>query len=149
MFPWTIRDSDVVAPSRMVAQGDATRFGISSMSDSGRFLVRFVSSAPNWTFGRGTISGRRSGKAVVLFADGHVASEKWRQLHYSSWENWTQFNLRQSKRLTRFRDAGRRNLATANTVRRDARFLILTELRILKRRPKMSEPDMTNRELKI
>ena len=27
LFPRTIRDSDVAAPSRMVAQGDATRFG--------------------------------------------------------------------------------------------------------------------------
>ena len=97
-FPWTIQDSDGAAPSRMIAPGDAARFGISSMRGSGRFGVRLVSSALNWTLGRGTISGRHSGKAVMLFAEGHVVgSEKGRQLHYSSWENGTRFHYDNQK----------------------------------------------------
>ena len=109
----------------MIAQGDAPRFGIPSMSDSGRFLIRFVSSALNWTFGRVTISGSHSGKAVVLFADGHVDSETPRQLPLSFLGKLDAVQLRQSKILAKFRDAFCFQLATANAVRRDARFLIV------------------------
>lgn len=96
-FPRTIRDSDVAAPSRMIAQGDAARFGIPLASDSGRFLIRFVSSLQNWSFGWNIISPRHSGNAVVLFANGHVGSESLRQLLYPSLDNWIRFNYDNKK----------------------------------------------------
>ena len=43
------------------------------------------------------ISRRHSGKANVLFADGHVDSETWRQLLYPLVENWTRFSFDNKK----------------------------------------------------
>lgn len=92
-FPRTIRDSDVVAPSRMIAQGDASRYWGSG--DSRWLLIRRYI----WPFHdfNGSASRRHSGKAVVLFADGHTASETPRQLLYPSLENWIRLNYDNKK----------------------------------------------------
>ena len=93
-----IRDFAVVSPSRMIAQTDASRFGlidgefyavsrIGGVIDIGRYGLRF-----SFDSGRVNISRRHSGRANVLFADGHVGSETLRQLLYPSVENLTRFN---------------------------------------------------------
>ena len=91
VFPRTIRDSDVATPSRMVAQGDATRF------DRATGLLHIQ--IPLWPLKDfpGLASRRHSGKVVVLFADGHVGSETYRQLLYPSLENLTRFNYDNQK----------------------------------------------------
>lgn len=91
IFPRTIQDSDVAAPSRMIAQGDATRFG----GPYRRLLIE-VDFWTHYDF-PWFASRRHSGKAVVLFADGHVGSETYRQLLYPSLENWTRFNYDNQK----------------------------------------------------
>ena len=98
-FPRTIRDSDVVEPSRMIAQGDASRFGSFGSVNPNRILVQSVlnPSIYHSVFVERTISRRHSKKANVLFADGHVGSETLRQLLYPSVENWTRFNYDNQK----------------------------------------------------
>ena len=86
VFPRTIRDSDVVSPSRMIAQGDASRFGKGPVKQ-----ILILSIHPHHGF-LGFLSRRHSGKANILFADGHVGAETPRQLLYPSVENWTRFN---------------------------------------------------------
>ncbi len=104
--PWSrslgIRDFQVVSPSRMIAQVDSSRYlfedgeivpiwhsitapgGVDGLGQSG---LRMVS-----VLGQVNISRRHSGRANVLFADGHVGSETLRQLLYPSVENLTRFN---------------------------------------------------------
>ena len=84
-FPRTIRDSDVVSPSRMIAQGDASRFGFSG--NSTKISIWSVNSL-SWV----RVSRRHSGQANILSADGHVGSETLYQMLYPSLENWTRFN---------------------------------------------------------
>ena len=98
-----IRDFQVVSPSRMIAQIDASRY---YFYDGEPFSIWSYPSidAPGgvydlglglkFTFdsGRVNISRRHSGRANVLFADGHVGSETLRQLLYPSVENLTRFN---------------------------------------------------------
>ena len=86
VFPRTIRDSDVVAPSRMIVQGDASRFW---KVDGKRVHLAIIYSLHRFP---GLISSRHSGQSNVLFADGHVGSETLRQLLFPSLENWTRFN---------------------------------------------------------
>ena len=88
VFPRTIRDSDVAAPSRMIAQGDASQFG--KEPGDGKRLYIFGLHPFHSFFG--LVSRRHSGKANVLFADGHVGSETLRQLLFPSLENRTRFN---------------------------------------------------------
>ena len=97
-----IRDSDIEAPARMIAQGDASRYGWWT-SEGGWFAVW---TSPRHDFGFAsfairnfcnTISRRHSKKANVLFADEHVGSETLRQLLYPSVENWTRFNYDNQK----------------------------------------------------
>ena len=93
-----IRDFQVVSPSRMIAQTDASRFGLidgefyavtgaGGIAGIGRFGL-----ADPFHSGQVNISRRHSGRANVLFADGHVGSETLRQLLYPSVENLTRFN---------------------------------------------------------
>ena len=89
IFPRTIRDSDVVSPSRMIAQGDASRFG--AASDGKRLIINGIHSFTSSLF-PSTASLRHAGQANVLFADGHVGSETLRQLGFPSVENWTRFS---------------------------------------------------------
>ena len=98
----TIRDSDITSPARMIAQGDASRYGWWT-PEGGWFAVW---TSPRHDFGFAsfairnfcnTISRRHSKKANVLFADGHVGSETLRQLLYPSVENWTRFNYDNQK----------------------------------------------------
>lgn len=93
VFPRTIRDSDVVSPSRMIAQGDASRYW--RAGDMRRLYIRI----PLWTLHDfpALASRGHSGKVNVLFADEHVASETYRQLLYPSLENWTRFNYDNQK----------------------------------------------------
>ena len=93
IFPRTILDSDVVSPSRMIAQGDASLFG-KEPGDGKRLAIYGVH--PDHSF-PWLVSRRHSGKANVLFADGHVGSETLRQLLYPSVENWTRFNYDNQK----------------------------------------------------
>ena len=93
VFPRTIRDSDVAAPSRMIAQGDSTRF---EREGSGKRLRVQIPLWPPEDF-PWFASRRHSGKTVVLFADGHVGSETTRQLLYPSLENLTRFNYDNQK----------------------------------------------------
>ena len=93
IFPRTIRDSNVIAPSRMIAQGDASRF-IKAPGD-GEWLS-IVGLHPFNSF-FGLVSRRHSGKVNVLFADGHVGSETLRQLLFPSVENRTRFNYDNQK----------------------------------------------------
>ena len=91
----TIRDSDVVSPSRMIAQGDASRFGFHN-ENSKRLSVKLLNSefgGFSWL----KVSRRHSGQANVLFADGHVGSETLRQLRYPSLENWARWNYDNKK----------------------------------------------------
>ena len=94
--PRVIRDSDIVSPSRMIVQADASRFGRRDENDRLR-LIDLPHPHLYWfscldrpvSF---QIARRHSGQANVLFADGHVGSETPRQLLYPSLENWTRFN---------------------------------------------------------
>lgn len=92
-IPRTIRGSDVAAPSRMIAQGDASRFIMESGDTTHLFLV----GVQTFHDFQGHVSSRHSGKVVVLFADGHAGSETYRQLFYPSLENWTRFNYDNKK----------------------------------------------------
>ena len=93
-----IRDFAVVSPSRMIAQTDASRFGLIDGEFYGVFRIAGVAGigrfglADSFHPGRVNISRRHSGRANVLFADGHVGSETLRQLLYPSVENLTRFN---------------------------------------------------------
>ena len=75
----------------MIAQVDASRFGWES---SRRFFIVESLKPPIYgsVFAWDVISSRHSGKANVLFADGHVGSETPWQLLYPSLENWTRWN---------------------------------------------------------
>ena len=97
-----IRDFQVVSPSRMIAQVDSSRY----LFEDGEIVsIRHSIKAPGGVDGLGhlglrmvsvlgqvNISCRHSGRANVLFADGHVGSETLRQLLYPSVENLTRFN---------------------------------------------------------
>ena len=93
-----IRDFAVVSPSRMIAQTDASRFGLIDGEFYGVFRIAGVAGigrfglADSFHPGRVNISRRHSGQANVLFADGHVGSETLYQMLYPSLENWTRFN---------------------------------------------------------
>ena len=92
-FPRTIRDSDVVSPSRMIAQGDGSRVGFNHWS-----TIELSVLPVHWIgFWWGTASRRHSGQVNILFADGHVGSETLRQLGYPSLENWTRWNYDNKK----------------------------------------------------
>ena len=100
-----IRDSDVVSPSRMIAQADGSSFGMYSGLKYGggqgqkRSLELHVS--PWFAFSLRvepwyhalTVARRHSRQANILFADGHVGSESLHQMLYPSLENWTRFNF--------------------------------------------------------
>ena len=88
----TIRDSDVVSPSRMIAQGDASRFGFRESWGSMKLSVKGSAAAGGGGFHFHSVSRRHSGQANVLFADGHVGSETLRQLGFPSLENWARWN---------------------------------------------------------
>ena len=100
--PGTLRDSDVVSPSRMIAQADSSSFGMypNVGPDRKRSLINLHVDLP---FRAGlhvapwlpalTVARRHSGQANVLFADGHVGSETLYQMLYPSLENWTRFNF--------------------------------------------------------
>ena len=90
----TIRDSDVVSPSRMIAQGDASRFGFIGNSKN---LSVIGAGWPFSDFSWFRVSRRHSGQANVLFADGHVGSETLRQLGFPSLENWARWNYDNQK----------------------------------------------------
>ena len=91
-----IRDSLVVAPSRMIVQMNVSRF---EQAKDGRILRglignRGLEGIPLQRFDiTVNIARRHSRQANVLFADGHVVSETLRQLLYPSVENWTHFNF--------------------------------------------------------
>ncbi len=99
--PGTLRDSDVVSPSRMIAQADGSSFGMyNSAGPLGKrslklqVVASFLASldvAP-WRHAL-TVAHRHSGQANILFADGHVGSETLYQMLYPSLENWTRFNF--------------------------------------------------------
>lgn len=84
-------------PSRMIVQGDAVRFslGYSLLPNPNQIHIWYKRLGLD--FRRGQISRRHSGKVVVLFADGHVASETKQQLEYPSLENWTRWNYDNKK----------------------------------------------------
>ena len=52
---------------------------------------------PSFDSFRSRVFPSHSGKANVLFADGHVGSETTRQIEYPSLENWTRFNYDNKK----------------------------------------------------
>ena len=96
-----IRDSDVVSPSRMIAQADGSSFGMyNSPGPFGKRSLELQVSFPflsvldvqPWRHAL-TVARRHSGQANILFADGHVGSESLRQMLYPSLENWTRFNF--------------------------------------------------------
>ena len=106
------RESEVVAPSRMIAKADGFSFGmeISSIVGVTTFddQLRLHVVLP-FTYGlqirfplldwrtRLSIARRHSGQVNILFADGHVGSESLRQMLYPSVENWTRFNYDNKK----------------------------------------------------
>lgn len=107
--PGTLRDSDVVSPSRMIAQADGSSFGMylglnygdggTSRKRSLKLHVRPLSVSLRvqpWHHAL-TVARRHSGQANVLFADGHVGSETLYQMLYPSLENWTRFNFDNKK----------------------------------------------------
>ena len=94
--PRVIRDSDIVSPSRMIVQADASRFGRRDEND--RLQLIQIPVPPQYWFFRldssvsYQIARRHSKKTNLLFADGHVGSETPRQMLFPSLENWTRFN---------------------------------------------------------
>ncbi len=103
--PGTLRDSDVVFPSRMIAQADGSAFGMYNASTrkpgtpptGERSLKLQVDpwiglNVTTWWHAI-TVARRHSGQANVLFADGHVGSETLYQMLFPSVENWTRFNF--------------------------------------------------------
>ena len=107
--PGTLRDSDVVSPSRMIAQADGSHFGMyNALASSGgpgrkRSLELQVGatfsglSVAPWHHAL-TVARRHSGQANVLFADGHVGSESLYEMLYPSLDNWTRFNFDNKQR---------------------------------------------------
>ena len=93
-FPRTIRDSDVVSPSRMIAQGDGSAFGFMEDWGSKPLVIERLRSGFSFLL---SVSRRHSGQANILFADGHVGSETLRQLGYPSLENWARWNYDNQK----------------------------------------------------
>ena len=101
--PGTLRDSDVVSPSRMIAQADGSAFGMYLSRKYGGGQSRERSLKLHVSLGIGlrvepwwhaiTVARRHSGQANILFADGHVGSETLYQMLYPSLENWTRFNF--------------------------------------------------------
>ena len=91
-----IRDSDVVSPSRMIAQADGSSFGMHlGRTHASPWFVLSLRVDP-W-YRALTVARRHSRQANVLFADGHVGSETLRQMLYPSLENWTRFNFDNKK----------------------------------------------------
>ena len=99
--PGTLRDSDVVSPSRMIAQADGSHFGMYNSGHDMPFGKRSLRLHVGPTFSGLSVAPwrhalkvarRHSGQANVLFADGHVGSETLHQLLFPSVENWTRFN---------------------------------------------------------
>ena len=100
-----IRDSDVVSPSRMIAQADGSSFGMYNGLEFGggpgrKFSLRLQVAASFLTslhvepwYDALTVARRHSGQANILFADGHVGSETLYQMLYPSLDNWTRFNF--------------------------------------------------------
>ncbi len=103
-----IRDSDVVSPSRMIAQADGSSFGmylnVKYGDRSGERSLKlhlsplFVDAlrVEPWYHAL-KVARRHSGQANILFADGHVGSETLYQMLYPSLENWTRFNFDNQK----------------------------------------------------
>ena len=107
--PGTLRDSDVVSPSRMIAQADGSSFGMYNGLESGggpgrkrslelRVRPPFLAAleVEPWRHAL-TVARRHSGQANILFADGHVGSETLYEMLYPSLENWTRFNYDNKK----------------------------------------------------
>ena len=102
-----IRDDEVVAPSRMIAQADGSSFGMYNALKFGggeRSLKLHVTPlfatslrVEPWHHAL-TVARRHSGQANILFADGHVGSESLYEMLYPSLENWTRFNYDNKKR---------------------------------------------------
>ena len=99
-----IRDFAVVSPSRMIAQTDASRYYFYD-GEFYPFQVRIAGIAglgelglvDSFHPGRVNISRRHSGRANILFADGHVGSESLYEMLFPSLENWTRFNYDNKK----------------------------------------------------